>query len=89
MTEVTAGCPPGGPLTLGSCGQPRALAITTLAVAAALYVAGLTGVTAWVSGLVHRGAADRRAARDWYLLAAGVGLVAAPLLAFTVVSAFR
>ena len=89
MTEVTAGCPPGGPLTLGSCGQPRALAITTLAVAAALYVAGLTGVTAWVSGLVRRGAADRRAARDWYLLAASVGLVAAPLLAFTVVSAFR
>jgi hypothetical protein len=33
--------------------------------------------------------ADATAARDWYLLAAAVGLLVAPLLAFTVVSALR
>jgi hypothetical protein len=33
--------------------------------------------------------ADRRAARDWYLLAAAVGLVVAPLLSFTLVSGLR
>jgi hypothetical protein len=33
--------------------------------------------------------ADERAARDWYLLAAGLGLVVAPLLAFTLVSMLR
>jgi hypothetical protein len=33
--------------------------------------------------------ADARAARDWYLLAAGLGLLVAPLLAFTIVSGLR
>lgn len=67
----------------------RPLAIATLVVAAALYVGGLSGVVAWVSGLRRRGVADPRAARDWYLVAAAAGLVACPLLAFTMVSAFR
>ena len=67
----------------------RPLAVATLVGAVALYVGGLTGVVAWVSGLVRRGIADRTAARDWYLVASVVGLVAAPLLAFTLVSAFR
>jgi hypothetical protein len=49
----------------------------------------LSAVLAWTSGLRRRGVADARAARDWYLLAAGVGLLVAPLLAFTVVSALR
>jgi len=57
--------------------------------AATLYVAGLSGVLAWTRGLQRRGSADARAARDWYLLAAGIGLVIAPLLAFTLVSALR
>jgi hypothetical protein len=33
--------------------------------------------------------ADARAARDWYVLAAGLGLLAAPLLSFTLISALR
>jgi len=56
---------------------------------AALYVIGLSGVLAWVNGLRRRGLADAVAARDWYLLVALVGLLAAPLLAFTLVSALR
>jgi hypothetical protein len=60
-----------------------------LVLAAVLYVAGLSAVLAWVGGLRRRGLADVRAARDWYLLAAAIGLPAAPLLAFTLVSALR
>jgi hypothetical protein len=46
-------------------------------------------VLAWVSGLRRRRVADARAARDWYLLVAGLGLFVAPLLAFTLVSVLR
>lgn len=60
-----------------------------LALAALLYVTGLSAVLAWVGGLRRRGLADARAARDWYLLAALVGLPVAPLLAFTLASALR
>lgn len=60
-----------------------------VALAAVLYVAGLSAVLAWVGGLRRRGLADVRAARDWYLLAAAIGLPVAPLLAFTLVSALR
>jgi hypothetical protein len=60
-----------------------------LGLAASLYVLGLSAVLAWVTGLRRRGAADPRAARDWYLLAAAIGLPVAPLLAFTLVSALR
>jgi hypothetical protein len=54
-----------------------------------VYVAGLTAVRWWTTGLVRRGVADGRGARDWYLLAAVVGLAIAPLLAFTLASAVR
>lgn len=57
--------------------------------AAALYVIGLSGVLAWTTGLRRRAVADPRAARDWYLLAALLGLAAAPLLAFTLASGLR
>jgi hypothetical protein len=57
--------------------------------AAVLYVAGLSGVRWWTGDLRRRGLADGRAARDWYVLAAGLGLAAAPLLAFTLLSALR
>jgi hypothetical protein len=57
--------------------------------AAILYVVGLSAVRWWTRGLVRRGVADERAARDWYLLAGGLGLLAAPLLAFTLVSGLR
>jgi hypothetical protein len=54
-----------------------------------IYLGGLTAVLWWTRGLRARRVSDPRAARDWYLLAAGIGLVVAPLLAFTLVSAFR
>jgi hypothetical protein len=57
--------------------------------AAMLYAIGLTAVRWWTAGLLRRGFADPRAARDWYLLAAGLGLLAAPMLAFTLASALR
>jgi hypothetical protein len=43
----------------------------------------------WVRGLRARRVADARAARDWYLLVAVIGLAVAPLLSFTLVSALR
>jgi hypothetical protein len=89
MVELGSPCPSGGPLSFGSCAAVRPLAIGVLLLAAALYVVGLSGVLAWTTGLQRRGMADARAARDWYLLAAGLGLVVAPLLAFTIVSAVR
>jgi hypothetical protein len=67
----------------------RPFTLSVLGLGAALYVLGLSAVLAWVSGLRRRGLADGVAARDWYLLAAGVGLPIAPLLAFTIVSALR
>ena len=60
-----------------------------LLLAATLYVVGLTGVVAWTRGLGRRGVAEARRARDWYLLAAVVGLLVAPLLSFTILSALR
>ena len=37
----------------------------------------------------HAAWPTQRASRDWYLLAATLGLLVAPLLAFTLVSALR
>jgi len=67
----------------------RPFAIGVVALAATLYAIGLSAVLWWVEGLQLRGVADERAARDWYLLAAGIGLLVAPLLAFTLASALR
>jgi len=89
VAELSTRCPPGGPLSFGSCPTIRPLAISVLGVAAAVYVIGLSAVRAWTSGLRRRGVADARAARDWYALAAILGLAIAPLLAFTLVSALR
>ena len=86
--ELSSRCPPGGPLSFGSC-SVRSLSVAVLLLAAVLYVIGLTAVLAWTSGLQRRGVADARAARDWYVLAASLGLLVAPLLAFTLVSALR
>jgi hypothetical protein len=87
--ELGSPCPAGGPLALGDCAAIRPLGIGVVALAAVLYVIGLSGVLAWTRGLQRRGRADGAAARDWYLLAAAIGLVIAPLLAFTLVSALR
>ena len=86
--ELSSACPPGGPLDFGTCSL-RSFSAAVLGLAAMLYVAALSGVLAWTSGLRHRGLADARATRDWYLLAAVVGLPASPLLAFTLLSALR
>ena len=86
--ELATPCPPGGPLAFASCAI-RPFAIGVLLLAAGLYVVGLSGVLAWTSGLRRRGVADAGGARDWYVLAALVGLPVAPLLAFTVLSALR
>jgi hypothetical protein len=87
--ELGSPCPPGGPLAFGSCQELRPLAIGVLLLAAALYVTGLTAVLAWTASLRRRSLADARASRDWYLLAAVLGLPAAPLLAFTLASGLR
>jgi hypothetical protein len=87
--EMASPCPPGGPLSFGSCASVRPLAIAVLAIATAVYVVGLSAVRAWTSGLRRRGVADAGAARDWYVLAAVLGVPIAPLLAFTLVSALR
>ncbi|HEX5041150.1 MAG TPA: hypothetical protein VFW95_13605 [Candidatus Limnocylindria bacterium] len=67
----------------------RPFAVGVVGLAAVLYVVGLSAVRWWTAGLRRRGVADERASRDWYLLAAGLGLVAAPMLSFTLVSALR
>lgn len=67
----------------------RPFALAVLGLAAALYVVALSAVLWWTGGLMRRGVAGPRAARDWYLLAAAFGLLVAPLLAFTLVSALR
>jgi hypothetical protein len=87
--ELAATCPPGGPIAFGDCVRVRPFAIGVIGLAAVLYVIGLSAVRWWTVGLQRRGVADTRAARDWYMLAAGLGLVVAPLLAFTLVSALR
>ncbi|HET9540472.1 MAG TPA: hypothetical protein VFQ46_07720 [Candidatus Limnocylindria bacterium] len=87
--ELATPCPPGGPLAFGSCEAVRPFAVAVVALSAVLYVVALSAVLAWTSSLRRRRVADARAARDWYLLAAGLGLLAAPLLSFTLVSALR
>ena len=69
----------------------RPLPTFTIAIGlgAALYVVGLSAVLGWVRSLRRRGVADAGVARDWYLLAAVIGLPIAPLLAFTIASALR
>jgi hypothetical protein len=87
--DLAASCPTGGPIDFGDCARVRPFAVGVVGLAALLYVAALSGVLWWVGGLRRRRLADARAARDWYLLAAGIGLLAAPLLAFTLASALR
>lgn len=87
--ELSQPCPPGGLLSFGDCDGVRPFAIGVVGLAAALYVIGLSAVRWWTIGLRRRGVADDRATRDWYLLAGTLGLLIAPLLAFTLVSGLR
>lgn len=89
MAELVAPCPPGGPLSAGTCGALRDLLLAMAGLSPTLYVGGLSAVLSWTTRLRRRGLADARAARDWYLLAALAGLPVAPLLAFTLLSALR
>jgi hypothetical protein len=82
-------CPPGGPLAFGDCRAVRPFVIGVILLAGGLYVIGLSAVLGWTSSLRRRGVADVTAARDWYLLAAGLGLAIAPLLAFTLAAGLR
>lgn len=62
--------------------------------AAVLYVAFLSAVVAWTARMARRtgtGGTDPAGAaptigRDWYLVAAVIGLPLAPLLAFTILA---
>ena len=81
--EFTTPCPPGGPLAVAGCDTRPAVA-GWLALSAVLYVFALTVVLRWAG----RRAGQTTAVRDWYLLAAGVGLLVAPLTAFSVLAAF-
>ena len=87
--ELASPCPPGGPLSFGACTTLRPVGVAVVAVGAVLYLGGLSAVYAWVHRLQRRRVADARAGRDWYLLAATIGLPIAVLLAFTLVSALR
>jgi hypothetical protein len=62
--------------------------VAVVGLSAVLYVTGLSAVRAWTVRLARSGA-DERGARDWYLLAAVLGLGIMPLLAFTIVFAVR
>jgi uncharacterized protein YqgC (DUF456 family) len=78
-------CQPGAVLAF-DCGPVRDLVVALIPLAAVLYVALLTAVVWWASRLAHRLNADPHGGRDWYVVAALVGLVIAPLLAFTILA---
>jgi hypothetical protein len=86
--ELGTRCPPGGPLSLGQCAL-RPIAPQVVGLGVVLYVIGLSGVVGWVLRLRRRRVGDPSAAREWYLIAAILGVPTALLLAFTLVSALR
>jgi hypothetical protein len=85
--ELAAPCPPGGWLAF-DCGPARDGVLAVLVVAAVLYVGLLSAVVWWWSRVARRPGVDPRGGRDWYLVAAAVGLVIAPLLAVVLLAPF-
>jgi hypothetical protein len=83
--ELSTPCPPGGWLAV-DCDQTRDLVLGVIGLGAVLYVALLSAVVAWSTRLARRPGADPHGGRDWYVVAALVGVVIAPLLAFTVLA---
>lgn len=83
--ELATSCPPGGPLAF-DCGPLRDLVLRVAPLSAALYVGLLSLVVAWGRRLARRADPDPTAGRDWYLVAAVIGLPVAPLLAFTLLA---
>jgi uncharacterized Tic20 family protein len=59
-----------------------------IALAAVLYVALLSAVVAWWARTSRRPGVDPAGGRDWYVVAALVGVVIAPLLAFVILATF-
>jgi len=58
--------------------------LALIALSAILYVTLLSAVVAWSARLARLPGVDPSAGRDWYLVAAFVGVPIAPLLAFTI-----
>lgn len=84
--ELVASCPPGAWLAI-DCGPTRDFALSVIALGAVLYVALLSAVVWWSGRLADRPGSDPNGGRDWYVVAALVGVVIAPLLAFTILAA--
>ena len=85
-SEGTSPCPPGGPLAL-DCGPVQGLILDILPLAAVLYVAFLSAVAVWSTrGAGRRPVVDASSSRDWYLVAAVIGVPLMPLLAFTILA---
>ena len=86
--ELSSPCPPGGPLSFGQCAL-RPVAPLVVALGAVLYLVGLSAVVGWLWRLRRRRVGDAAGAREWYLIAAIIGVPISLLLAFTLVSALR
>jgi hypothetical protein len=58
--------------------------LALIGLSAILYVTLLSAVVAWSARLARLPGVDSTGGRDWYLVAAFVGVPIAPLLAFTI-----
>lgn len=68
------------------CGPIQQVVLAVAPLAAILYVGLLSAVVAWSYRLARRSHPDPTGGRDWYLVAAVVGVPVAPLLAFTILA---
>jgi len=69
------------------CGGIQLVVLRVAFLAAILYVALLSAVVAWSRRLARRPNPDPTGGRDWYLLAAVIGVPIASLLAFNILAA--
>jgi hypothetical protein len=83
--ELAAPCPSGGWLAI-DCVPARDPVLALIALSAILYVTLLTGVVAWSARLARLPGVDPTGGRDWYLIAAFVGVPIAALLAFNILA---
>jgi hypothetical protein len=83
--EGSLACPPGGPLAF-DCGPLQDVVLTVAPLAALVYVALLSAVVAWTWRLSRYPNPDPTGGRDWYAVVSVVGLVIAPLLAFSILA---
>ena len=85
LGETATPCPPGGLLAF-DCGGVQRIVLAVAPLAAILYVSLLSAVVAWSSRLARRPNPDPTGARDWYVLAAVIGVPIAALLAFNILA---